>query len=71
MSNKQNIGLFKTVFYPFVLPITCKFLLISSAFFQNLIFFQASLAPPRLLFSDLGLSGDWCSSPASKETSSS
>ncbi|KAH0870380.1 hypothetical protein HID58_077402, partial [Brassica napus] len=28
------------------------------AFFQNLIFFQASLAPPRLLFSDLGLSGD-------------
>ncbi|CAN7112524.1 unnamed protein product, partial [Brassica rapa subsp. narinosa] len=31
-------------------------------------FSQALLAPPRLLFSDLGLSGGWCSSPAPEET---
>ncbi|KAF2569405.1 hypothetical protein F2Q68_00023994 [Brassica cretica] len=29
------------------------------------------IAPPRLLFSDLGLSGGWCSSPAPEETPSS
>ncbi|CAN6970441.1 unnamed protein product, partial [Brassica rapa subsp. trilocularis] len=34
-------------------------------------FSQAFLAPPRLLFSDLGLSGGWCSSPAPEETPSS
>ncbi|CAN7103105.1 unnamed protein product, partial [Brassica rapa subsp. narinosa] len=34
-------------------------------------FSQALLAPPRLLFSDLGLSGGWCSSPAPEETPSS
>ncbi|CAN7127467.1 unnamed protein product, partial [Brassica rapa subsp. narinosa] len=34
-------------------------------------FSQALLAPPRLLFSVLGLSGGWCSSPAPEETPSS